>query len=107
MFTIREYLDENGKRPFRLWLDKLDRKCQSKILARIARFQDGHFGDHKRIGKSIFEARFFFGPGYRLYFAKLDREIVLLLCGGDKSRQRKDIKMAQVYLRNYLEDENA
>ena len=104
MFAIKEYLDENGKRPFRMWLDKLDRRYQSKILARIARFQDGNFGDHKRIGKNIFEARFFFGPGYRLYFAKLDREIVLLLCGGDKSRQKKDVKKAQVYLKNYLED---
>ena len=60
-----------------------------------------HFGDHKRVAKDIFEARFFWGSGYRLYFAKLDGKIVLLLCGGDKSTQKKDIRMAQTYLTNY------
>ena len=104
MFNIEEYLDQKGKRPFKIWLDKLDRKIQSRIMARISRFRYGNFGDYKKVTKNIFEARFFFGAGYRVYFALVDRQIILLLCGGDKSRQTKDIQMAQKYLQRYMED---
>ena len=59
MFVIEEYLDERGKRPFRIWLDKLDKKIQSRIIARISRFRYGNFCDYKKVTKNIFEARFF------------------------------------------------
>ena len=97
-------MDEKGKRPFRIWLDKLDQKIQSRIIARISRFRYGNFGDHKKVTKNIFEARFFFGAGFRVYFAHMEGKIILLLCGGDKSKQKKDIQMAQKYLNNYLEE---
>ena len=103
MFVIEEYLTVDGKRPFRDWIDRIDGKIQQRILARIARFEDGHFGDHKKIFPKLFEARFFFGSGYRVYFAKMEERIVLLLCGGDKSRQSQDIKTAKSYLADYME----
>ena len=104
MFNVEDFLDEDGSRPFKVWLDRLDKKFQARVLARITRFQDGNFGDHRRINENIFEARFFFGSGYRVYFAKLHRKVVLLLCGGDKSKQNEDIKQAKMYLRKYLEN---
>ena len=97
-------MDEKGKRPFRIWLDAIDKKIQSRIVARITRFRYGHFGDCKKVSKNILEARFFFGAGYRIYFALMERKIILLLCGGDKSKQKKDIQMAQKYLNDYLEE---
>ena len=52
-------MDERGTSPFKVWLDKIDNKFQERILARIMRFQDGNFGDHKKVAKDVFEARFF------------------------------------------------
>lgn len=104
MFIIEEFCNENGKRPFKVWLDQLDFKFQARVLARIARFEKGNFGDHKKVTKDIHEARFFFGPGFRLYFVKLNGRVVLLLCGGDKNTQSKDIRKAEEYLSIYLKE---
>jgi putative addiction module killer protein len=60
-------------------------------------------GDHKSVGKGVWEARFQFGPGYRIYFGKDGDRIILLLCAGDKGTQSKDIKKAQTYWLAYLE----
>ena len=63
----------------------------------------GNLGDHKFVGRGVWEARFQFGPGYRLYFGKVGRNLVLLLCGGDKDTQRRDIGRAQEYWAGFLE----
>jgi putative addiction module killer protein len=63
----------------------------------------GHFGDHKLIENSLFELRFFFGSGYRVYYTIKHNQIILLLCGGDKSSQSSDIDKAR-HLLNHLED---
>jgi putative addiction module killer protein len=57
----------------------------------------GHYGDYKSIGNGVYELRFTFGSGYRIYFAEQDNVVVLLLCGGDKSTQRHDIELAKNY----------
>ena len=75
--------------------------------ARIARFEDGHFGDHKSVGDGVTEARFFFGPGYRVYFHISGDQIVLLLTGGDKATHTNDVETAKKFLISYLEDQNA
>ena len=62
---------------------------------------NGYYGDYKSVGDGVFELRFFFGPGYRIYFAEEDDTIVILLCGGDKSTQAKDIEKAKEYLKDY------
>ena len=65
--------------------------------------EDGNFGDHKGVGEGIFELRLFFGPGYRVYFAEDGDTIVLLLCGGDKSSQSRDIELAKQCWKDYKE----
>ena len=63
MFVIEEYLERDGNSPFKQWLDKIDNKLQQRILARITRFQDGNFGDYKKITEDIFEVRFSLAQG--------------------------------------------
>ena len=100
-FSIEEYIDSKGNSPVSKWLETLEAKTQARIDARIARFEKGNFGDSKNLGGGLFEARFFIGPGYRLYFAKLEKRVVLLLHGGDKSSQSRDINKAQEYLSDF------
>ena len=77
------------------WLDTLkDIKGRARILARLDRLADGNPGDTKRVGAGVSELRINFGPGYRVYYTKRGRTIVILLCGGDKGTQQKDIERA-------------
>jgi putative addiction module killer protein len=87
---------------FEKWLAKLkDRYGKIKILARLDRVQNGNFGDCKQIGEELYELRFFFGPGYRIYYT-IKNNTVILLAGGDKATQTKTIKKAKMLL-NELE----
>lgn len=86
IFTTREFDD---------WFDALkDKVGKAKIKARIDRAELGNFGDSKPVGNGVSEMRIHFGPGYRVYFFQRGLEIVILLAGGDKSTQSKDIKTA-------------
>lgn len=86
---------------FASWLDNLsDMQGRSRILARIERLAGGHAGDSKLIDEGVSELRINCGPGYRVYFTKQGKEIVILLAGGDKSTQSKDIKTAIRLARN-------
>ena len=79
-----------------VWFDALrDRQVQLRITARLKRVEQGNLGDAKSVGHGVREMRLNFGPGYRLYFAQRGLEIIVLLCGGDKSTQTRDIKAAQ------------
>jgi putative addiction module killer protein len=82
---------------FDKWIKKLkDLKAKSKVLFRIQKIEtDGHFGDVKSVGDGIGELRVDFGPGYRIYFKEKDGKVILLLIGGGKSSQQKDIKTAK------------
>ena len=89
---------------FLKWLNKLkDKIGKSLINERISRIEDGNFGDCYPIGDGISELRIHFGPGYRVYFMDTGKEIVILLCGGDKSTQQKDIEKAKKIARIYKE----
>lgn len=81
---------------FDKWLNKLkDQSTKRKILSRLDYISfSGNLGDHKQISQNLYELRFFFGGGIRVYFTIRDKKIVLLLAGGDKSSQEKDIKQA-------------
>ena len=72
-----------------------DRITQAIINARIRRVSAGNFGDVKPVGNSVSELRIDYGPGYRVYFTKRKQEIIILLCGGDKSTQDRDIEAAK------------
>lgn len=101
---IRTYQLEDGRVPFALWMDNLkDKRAKAKILVRLDRISLANFGDTKSVGNGVSELRVNEGKGYRVYFGRKGNEVVLLLCGGDKSTQQKDIKLAKQYWRNYCE----
>lgn len=78
------------------WLESLaDTRAQAKIAIRIARVQAGLLGDIKSIGDKVSELRVNYGPGYRVYLTRKGDELVILLCGGDKKSQKRDIKRAK------------
>ena len=84
------------------WLQRLaDRQARTRIEARLARVAVGNFGDVEPVGEGVLELRIDWGPGYRVYFSRLGQVIVLLLCGGDKRTQQKDIKRATEYFEDY------
>lgn len=96
------YVDERGHTPFPEWLASLkDPKTRQRILARIRRLQSGNFGDCKAVGDGVSELRLFFGAGYRVYFGEDGEHLVIILCGGDKGSQNKDIKVAKAYWQEY------
>jgi len=95
MIEVRRYITAGDKDVIGEWLAGLkDKKAWAKIRTRIARLRAGNYGDAKWIAEKIHELRIDHGPGYRVYFTKLDRETVLLLCGGDKRTQTANIARA-------------
>jgi putative addiction module killer protein len=93
----------NGKKPFISWLESLkDNKARYRIKERLDRIALGNMGDCKPIKQGVFELRLDFGPGYRVYFGEENQKMVILLCGGDKSIQEKDIKRVIKYWQDYL-----
>ena len=104
--SVLVYADENEKEPFTDWLNGLrDIMGRKRILARIARLEQGNYGDCESVGEGVSELRLFFGPGYRVYFGEDANGVVVLLCGGDKGSQNQDIKLAKVYWQEYLDHE--
>ncbi len=101
--TLEVYCDEKGKQPFVKWLEKLrDRHTRARIERRLERLEQGNRGDCKGLGEGLFELRLFFVSGYRVYYGERDRQLILLLCGGDKNSQERDITNAQTLWRDYL-----
>ncbi len=80
-----------------------DRMSRARIRARIDKVALGNFGDYKSVGDGVNELRFTFGPGYRVYYGLDGEKIILLLFGGEKSTQEKDIKKAKEYWKDYKE----
>ncbi|MBN8828873.1 MAG: type II toxin-antitoxin system RelE/ParE family toxin [Sphingobacteriia bacterium] len=99
------YITEKGNSPFIEWLESLDNVTQARIDSRIHRLKLGNYGEFKRLQKSILELKLDFGPGYRVYFAEITKNVLLLL-GGDKSTQNKDIKKAEKYYKDFMERQN-
>lgn len=99
---VFHYLDASGKDLFQHWLDKLrDMRARVAVQRRIDRLGNGNFGDSEFCREGVWELRIDVGPGYRAYYAKSGAAIVLLLCGGDKRTQDKDIKDAIKYWKDH------
>ena len=99
---IETYQTQDGRSPFPQWLrDLRDRTAGARIRTRIARLRLGNFGDTNGLGGGLHELRIDYGPGYRIYFGRIGNRIVLLLCGGTKKTQSRDIEQARSYWNNY------
>ncbi len=101
-FELFYYQTQDGGIPFREWLATvIDPVAYAAVQSRTDRLRRGLLGDSAAVGDGVFELRIDTGPGYRLYYARSGRRVVLLLSGGDKRKQTADIKRAKRYWRDY------
>ena len=102
MFRILRYQTVTGRSPLAEWLDGLaDRQARTRIFGRLDRLSAGLLGDWKSVGGGVCELRVDHGPGYRVYFGQEGNTLILLLCGGTKRTQAKDIEKAHAYWKDY------
>ena len=101
MVDIRYYIDAGGDAPFAEWFAELEPVASARITRAIARMEQGNFSNVKTVGEGVLEYRIDFGPGYRIYFGRDGETIVILLAGGNKKRQQRDIDAARTYWRDY------
>lgn len=94
MLEVREYLDEGGVSPFADWFAGLDAVAAAKITVAVARIEQGNLSHAQSVGEGVLEYRLHFGPGYRVYFGRDGDMLVILLAGGTKKRQQRDIGLA-------------
>ena len=101
-WEVREYAAEDGRHPFTTWVQSLpDTRMRARVAARINRLRLGNFGDAKPVGDGVMELRIHAGAGVRVYFGRIGKRVVLILAGGDKSTQRRDIERAREYWQDY------
>ena len=96
-----EYRRDDGVSPFARWFVTLNSQAALKVRTAIARMETGNFSNAKSVGAGVFECRIDFGPGYRVYFGNDGHRVVILLGGGTKKRQHKDIEAARGIWTNY------
>ena len=96
-----------GQVPFEEWLNDLeDKRAVARVLARLARVRLGNLGDCKSVGEGVSELRVDYGPGYRVYLGQKGQTLVVLLCGGDKRTQDRDIRLARQFWQEYKASES-
>ncbi len=95
MITVLEYLDSNGHSLFAKWFATLSAPAAAKVTAALIRIEQGNFSNSKGVGAGVYEYRIDFGPGYRIYFGKDGGTVVILLGGGTKKHQSRDILAAR------------
>lgn len=98
---IVEYLDKDGRSPFSKWFDGLDSQAAAKIVTALNRMAHGNLSNVKGLGAGISEYKLTFGPGYRIYFGREADKLIILLGGGTKKTQARDIKIAQTLWQSY------
>jgi len=102
MYSIRKYECHDGRIPFDDWIGTFNStKDRARLLKRLNKVQLGNLGDWASLGDGVFELREHFGAGYRIYYGLEKQTVILLLCGGDKSSQTKDIKTAKQYWHDF------
>lgn len=101
---VQIYRTKTGKVVFSDWLKRLDKNIKAIIDTRIARIRGGNFGDCKRLtgADGLFELKIDYGPGFRIYYGRRGEELIILLSGGDKQSQDRDISKAREYWQDYL-----
>lgn len=101
MAALRYYIGENGRSPFSEWLARLDAQAAAKVTTALIRLELGNVSNVKAVGSGVAEIRIDWGPGYRVYFGRDGESLVILLTGGTKRQQDKDIKNALELWSNY------
>jgi putative addiction module killer protein len=104
MVQVVHYVAEDGTDYFDMWLRTQLREVRARIQTRIDRVELGNFGDHKSVGKGVSELRVTFGTGYRIYYGRDGDTLVILLGGGTKDRQGRDIDAAQARWQAYKQE---
>jgi putative addiction module killer protein len=100
-FKLRTYLDEQGRSPFENWILDLDEQAQAKVAIALSRLERGNASNVETVGEGVSELKLNWGPGYRVYLRYDGKTIVILLCGGTKKRQSRDIATAKVRWADY------
>jgi len=101
MPEIRYYVASDGQQPFATWFADLESVARAKVTRAIVGLEQGNFSNVKSVGEGVFEYRIDFGPGYRVYFGRDGAALVILLTGGTKKRQQRDIDAAHSYWQDY------
>ena len=101
IMNVVEYLDPDGTSPFGRWFATVESRAASKVVIAIARMGQGNLSNAKSVGSGVLEYRIDYGPGYRVYFGRDGDQLVVLLIGGTKQRQQRDISAAKSYWQAY------
>lgn len=105
MINIRYYVTNEGICPVRNWINQLrDLRAKQKIETRLTRLELGNYGDHHSLSEGVSELRIDEGQAYRIYYGNIGSNVVLLLCGGNKSTQSKDIQLAKKYFKQFKQE---
>ena len=101
MIELHYFVAVDGKCPFEIWFEGLDGATAAKVTVALARVGQGNVSNCKGVGQSVFECKIDWGPGYRVYFGRDGERLVILLTGGNKKRQQRDIETAKEFWRDY------
>jgi len=98
---LRSYLDVSGRSPFGAWFGDLDARAAARVTVSLTRLEHGNFSNVEPVGAGVSEYKIDFGPGYRIYFGRDGLDLVILLVGGTKTRQSRDIATAKALWADY------
>jgi putative addiction module killer protein len=101
MIEVVEYETEDGVRPFSKWFETLNTPAALKVRTAIARMENGNLSSAEPVGEGVSECKVHFGPGYRIYLGQDGQSLMILVGGGSKKRQSRDIENAKQYWRDY------
>ena len=101
MIELREYVNDRGRSPFGRWFDGLDAGAAARVRTYLARIEAGNLSNVRGVGSGVLECRINVGPGYRVYFGRDGDRLIILLGGGTKARQHRDIEDARALWQEY------
>ena len=101
MIEIKEYIDDRGRSPFSRWFNGLDAGAAARVRTSLARMEAGNLFNVRGVGRGVLECRINVGPGYRVYFGRDGDILIVLLGGGTKARQQRDIEWARELWQDY------
>lgn len=104
MLQVEEYVSKAGNSPFQRWFDGLKSQAQAKVAAALYRMEQGNMGDVAPVGAGVYERRIHWGPGLRVYFGRDGGRLIVLLGGGSKHRQQRDIAAANKHWKEYRQE---